>query len=104
MTPAEILAALDQVRYDLSVTQTRVIEIANAAKNLVEANELVAPPKHVCPSCGGTQRSKQALAEHRYHVHDGPVPEHYLAAERLAGLDPLPPPEPAREVQPERLT
>ncbi len=89
MTPAEILAALDQVRYDLSVTQTRVIEIANEAKKLIEASKLVVPPKHICPTCGCTQRSKQALAEHRYNSHWGPVPEHYLAAERLAGIEPV---------------
>ncbi len=101
MTPAELLAAIDQVRYDLSVTQTRVIEIANAVKALIEANELSAPPVHICPTCSCTQRSKQALAEHRYHIHDGPVPEHYLAAERLAGIEPPPPPEPELPRHPE---
>ncbi len=86
MTPAEILKALDQVTYDLSVTRTRVSELANAVKQLLDENAIpTSPPQLHCPDCGNTYRKQRDLDEHRYRAHDGPVPDHYRAAERLAG-------------------
>lgn len=79
----DLVKMLKQVKYDLSVTQTRVAEIAEAVALL----DLPSTPKPVCPRCQITQRNALALAEHVYNAHNGPVPEHYLAAERRAGLD-----------------
>jgi hypothetical protein len=64
---------------------------AQAAK-LVELRALVAGlglPEYepaICPDCGTKFSSKLTRDEHLYNAHGGPIPEHYLAAERAAGL------------------
>lgn len=82
MTPAEILEELRQIKYDLSVTQTRV---SHAIEHLAGLN-LPDPGQSRCVECNIKFRGKLALAEHIYNHHHGPVPEHYLAAERAAGF------------------
>jgi hypothetical protein len=42
-------------------------------------------PRLACPDCTLTFRGPNELAEHRYASHDGPVPEAWERAERLAG-------------------
>ena len=84
--PDDILSMLRQVKYDLSVTQTRIDEAIRAV------GALPFPPKVqiACPSCRLNHfRSERSLAEHVYNHHAGPVPEHYLAVERLAGFVPV---------------
>ncbi len=89
VTPSELLAQLEQCRYDLSVTQTRLIDAIRQLEHLLAANEIrTAPPRLQCPECANTYRNQRDLDEHRYRAHDGPVPEHYLQAERLAGIEP----------------
>ncbi len=81
--PDDIIAMLKQVKYDLSVTQTRIDE---AIRSIAE---IPAPPKVEirCPSCSLNHfKSERSRDEHVYNHHGGPVPEHYLAAERLAGF------------------
>lgn len=80
--PDDVLKVLKQAHYDLSVIQTRVAEAIRAIAALPTAPV----PELVCPTCRRVYRSPNALAEHRYRSHDGPVPEHYLAAERAAGF------------------
>lgn len=88
MNRDDILTALKQVKYDLSVTQTRIGEIAR------DVAALPAPDTRTdrCAPCGLTFRGPQSLAEHAYVHHDGPVPAHYLEAERRAGFSQAEPP------------
>ena len=79
----EIVAQLQQIKYDLSVTQTRVGQALEA----VAALPRPANSEHVCPTCKRDDfRSAQARDEHIYYHHAGDVPPHFLAAERLAGI------------------
>lgn len=41
-----------------------------------------------CSFCGLTFKSQNKLAEHLYHQHDGPEPDHWLEAEHLAAKTP----------------
>lgn len=41
-------------------------------------------PRLACPDCLLTFRGPNSLAEHAYTSHDGPVPEAWERAERLA--------------------
>lgn len=80
--PADIYKQLRAAREDLTKLQGRVTDILNML------NELQLPdiewPR--CPDCGIRCRGLLTLAEHVYVSHDGPVPDHYLAAEKAAGL------------------
>jgi len=85
MNPAELLDAIERVRKDLSITQTRVIEIGRAVEHLCASADIpTAPPLLHCEHCPGTYRTARSLAEHQYRRHDGPLPEHVIAAERKA--------------------
>ena len=77
-----LLAGLRHVHVDLNQAKTRLDEAINAI------SAIPFPPDEDlrCPECGAMQRGLLTLSEHRYNVHAGPVPEHYLAAERLSGL------------------
>lgn len=76
----DILAMLRQVKYDLSVTQTRIGEAIEA----VAAMPAPKPTSLACPECRQTFRSELVLAEHRYHHHDAELPAHWARAEALA--------------------
>lgn len=73
---------LDDMQKDANRLNAKLVEV----RSLVAGLELAPPVRHECPECGAVHRHSHALAEHRYHCHDGQVPEHFLAAERLAGL------------------
>lgn len=82
-TPSEILAELQQIKYDLSVTQTRV---SDAIRHLA-ALELPDRPRPRCSTCGTRFPSLARCQEHVYHQHGGPLPDSYAAAERAAGIN-----------------
>ena len=85
MTTSKDLTDLaKQIRRDLTHAQTALTELNRqiAALNLPDPNE------HRCPDCGIKLRGPLSLAEHAYNSHSGPLPEHYLAAERAAGVQP----------------
>ena len=82
----ELLAQLKRIRYDLTALQgklTEALAMAGRAKLDTHTNT------HVCPECktaGITHdlRGTMKLSEHRYHSHNGPLPDHYAKAEQLA--------------------
>jgi len=82
----ELIALAKALRYDLTAAQAKLSNLLRMAGEL----ELPDPDRTVCPTCGVTVRGERSLAEHRYHSHDGPVPEHWVEAERKAA-DPTPP-------------
>lgn len=79
-----IWVLLDQLQMDNRAQAAKLIEIRSYVANLALPEEHL----HHCPECQASHRHAHALAEHRYHCHAGAVPEHYLAAERLAGIEP----------------
>lgn len=78
----EILALLTRIKRDLE----RNAETVATLIEHVEALDIPEEKATRCESCGIPFRGPLSLAEHVYIHHHGPVPEHYLAAERLAGL------------------
>lgn len=78
----ELIIVLKKIRYDLTDLQVKVGEALRQAAAL----RLPAPMHFECCDCHIEFRSASKLAEHVYHSHDGPLPEHWLEAERLAGL------------------
>lgn len=80
MNRDEILKALKRTRYELSLQQSRIGEIMESVAALPHD----APPELVCPDCRGRWRSANAMAEHRYNSHGGPLPAHIIAAEARA--------------------
>lgn len=80
--PDDILAMLKQVKYDLSVEQTRIDEAIRAVA------ALPCEPKepHECPECKRVFPSVPQLEEHRYLHHDGPITTRDRRALELAGL------------------
>ena len=73
---------LDQLQAEVRVFDAKLTELRARVAEI----ELPGETKHVCTDCGAVHRHRHALEEHRYRVHDGPVPESYLAGERRAGL------------------
>jgi hypothetical protein len=81
----ELVTQLKRLRYDLTEMQGKVSEALRMAAQL----KLESAPPHTCPECktaGITHdlRTTAKLAEHRYHAHDGPLPNHYAKAEAAA--------------------
>ena len=82
----ELVAMLKRIRYDLTAMQGKVTE----ALAMVGRAKLATPTtSHVCPECktaGITHdlRGTMKLSEHRYHAHNGPLPDHWARAEQLA--------------------
>jgi len=74
---------LDRLQMDIRSMDAKLVEI----RSLISQLQLAPPTRHLCVDCGAVHRHSQALAEHRYRCHDGPVPAHYLAAELAAGFD-----------------
>jgi len=74
---------LDKLQMDNRAQAAKLTEL----RALVSSLNLPDPNRRACPSCGAVHTHQQALAEHVYRVHDGPVPAHYLEAERRAGLE-----------------
>lgn len=81
--PADIRIQLRALREDLTRAQGRITDISNML------NELALPETEEsrCPTCGVRLRGPLSLAEHLHLSHAGPLPPHWSAAERAAGLD-----------------
>lgn len=82
IAPADVYRQLRAMREDLTKMQGRVTDIVNMLNtfNFPDAEA------EKCPHCDLKFKGPLSLAEHVYNSHDGPVPEHYLAAERAAGV------------------
>lgn len=79
---ADVFALLDKMRYDLTAAQGKLTDV----KAMLGELNLPSKPRPRCSFCGLTFRGALSLAEHLHTSHDGPVPEHFLAAERAAGI------------------
>src|SRR5215207_4956617 len=82
----ELVSALRTLRYDLTAMQAKVSDL------LTMAAKLPAPDRASdveCPNCLLMQSGPQALAEHLFHVHRGPEPEHWREEPALDALDNL---------------
>jgi hypothetical protein len=65
-----------RVQMDLRDLSAKVTELRAHIASLPEDGPVIR-----CDPCFITFRSEARLAEHRYHHHAGPVPEHWLEAE-----------------------
>lgn len=73
---------LDKLQMDNRKQAAKLVEL----RSYVAGLSLPEAAAYKCPRCGTRFRTQLLVAEHVYNSHDGPVPEHYLRAERLAGL------------------
>jgi hypothetical protein len=78
----DIRSQLRLMRIDLTNLQGRVTNILNMLNEL----NLPEPDETCCPICNVHLGGPLSLAEHLYTSHDGPLPDHYAAAEKAAGL------------------
>jgi hypothetical protein len=78
----ELLELLRRIRMDATAIQAKVSD----AMTQLAALELPDASASRCGVCGTRLRGPIALAEHAYNSHAGPLPEHFIAAERAAGL------------------
>jgi hypothetical protein len=78
----ELLELLRRIRLDATAIQAKVSD----AMTQLAALELPNASASRCGVCGIRLRGPIALAEHAYNSHAGPLPEHFIAAERAAGL------------------
>lgn len=74
---------LDRMQMDNREQAAKLIELRAIVADL----SLPDPKRLICATCGIGFRGVQQVQEHAYNSHSGPVPEHYLIAERLAGLE-----------------
>lgn len=81
--PEDIRTQLRSMREDLTRLQGRVTDALNMLNNLGLPEQGIS---YRCPTCNVPLRGPLSLAEHIHLSHDGPLPAHYLEAERLAGL------------------
>lgn len=79
--PADIFALLKRMRHELTTLQAQLTDAQNmlAALNLPKQNEARC-------ECGLKFRGALSLAEHVHTSHGGPLPDHWLKAEELAGM------------------
>lgn len=75
-----IWVLLDKLQMDNRAQAAKLVELRSYVANI----DLPDPSLTICDVCGTKHRHRHAMEEHRYHVHDGPIPEHYITAERLA--------------------
>lgn len=73
---------LDKLQMDNRAQAAKLVELRAYMAQLA----IPEPSRLKCEHCGATHRGRNTLAEHVYQCHAGPVPEHYLAAERAAGF------------------
>ncbi len=78
----DILELLKKMRYDLTALQGKLSDVMEQVAALPSKGE-----KPRCPHCDLVFRGKLSLDEHVHTSHGGPVPPHWLEAERLAGID-----------------
>lgn len=75
----DLAEQLRRIRYDLTAAQAKLTDAMELAARLGPTT-----PRPRCPECGVELRGRNALAEHAYHAHGGPVPEHWERAEQQA--------------------
>lgn len=78
----EIWQLLDAIQMDIRAAGTKMV----ALRAHVAGLDLPDPTSVKCPHCDLQLKGPRTLAEHLHVSHDGPVPEHLLAAEEL--IDP----------------
>ena len=71
--PADMLELAAKLRYDLTAAQAKLTELKRA---LAALNPPASNP-HRCDRCGISKPTERLLAEHAYHTHNGPVPDHW---------------------------
>lgn len=79
---SDALAECRRIRMDLTNAQGKLSDVIEALAGHPESSA----PRPRCGDCGISFRGPLALAEHVYNHHGGPLPDHYAAAERLAGV------------------
>ena len=82
MTRHPIWQMLDRLQMDNRDQAAKLVELRAHVASL----DLPEDPRHVCGVCGVSFRRESLRDEHVYSAHDGPVPAHYVAAERAAGV------------------
>lgn len=74
----DLLNILREIRKELTAAQAKLTD----AITTITALELPDAERPRCVECGITFRGSLSLAEHLYNHHNGPLPDHYLAAEQ----------------------
>ena len=83
-TRADLHELARRIRMDLTNAQAKLTELNRQLANLELPDD---GRKPVCDLCGTTFRPRFMRDEHVYNRHGGPLPAHYAAAEKAAGLD-----------------
>ena len=73
---------LDKLQMDNRAQAAKLVEL----RALMCDVQIPEPVQFTCPDCGIRFCRVSLMEEHRYSAHEGPVPGHYLSAERLAGM------------------
>lgn len=76
----ELWQLLDKAQMNLRQLSAQIVEI----RSQVAALNLPTPTDLTCPTCKLRFKRADRLAEHIYTSHDGPLPDHYKAAEAAA--------------------
>ncbi len=84
-TRDELLDNLREMRKDMTSAQIRLTEAIRSIAALPE--DSFANTDATCTTCSVKTRGPLALAEHLYTSHDGPLPDHYARADKLAGIE-----------------
>lgn len=79
----ELLVLAKKLRWDLDALRAKTSELIRA----LAAADLPDPTQRECEKCHAVLSGKLSLAEHVYLSHDGPEPEHWKEAERLAAQE-----------------
>lgn len=76
---------LRKIRYDCTAIQAKLTD----AFAMLDTLHLPDAPRRLqCPSCAVSAGGPRELAEHAYHAHDGPLPEHWARVDAL--VEPMP--------------
>lgn len=84
LTPKDAVDLCIRIRMDLTNAQGKLTDVIEALAAIPEP----ASADRVCPTCGVKTRGPLSLAEHVHTSHGGPLPSHWVEAERLAGIAP----------------
>lgn len=78
-----LTAVLKKIRYDLTACQAKLSEAMRMVAQL-DLDE-GAGARIACPKCDVKLAGPRTLAEHQHVMHDGPIPDHWAAADALVG-------------------